>query len=137
MVALGRTIPALPVRDVATAVTYYRDRLGFSAVHVDDNFAVVQRDDARIHLWQAADDDWSARETLRERPVDSGAESFLAGTGSCRIESDDVDGLYAELAIADVLHPVSRDGIKDTDFGTHEFATVDADGNLIEFFRWL
>jgi catechol 2,3-dioxygenase-like lactoylglutathione lyase family enzyme len=137
MAALGRTIPALPVRDMSTAVTQYRDRLGFSVLHVDDSFAVVQRDDARIHLWQAADDDWSTREDLHVRPVDSGAESFLAGTGSCRIETDDIDGLYAELAGTDVLHAVSRDGIKDTDFGTREFATVDADGNLIEFFRWL
>ena len=136
MVVLGRTIPALPVRDVATAVTHYRDLLGFRALHVDDGFAVVQRDEARIHLWQAADEDWSGREDLRERPIDSGAESFLAGTASCRIETEDVDGLYAELAGTDVLHAVSRDGIKDTDFGTREFATVDPDGNLIEFFSW-
>jgi catechol 2,3-dioxygenase-like lactoylglutathione lyase family enzyme len=137
MASLGRTIPALPVRDVARAVSHYRDRLGFSALHVEDGFAVVRRDDARIHLWQAADDSWSTREDLRERPVDSGAESFLAGTGSCRIEAEDVDGLYAELADTSALHPASRDGVKDTDFGTREFATVDADGNLIEFFRWL
>lgn len=137
MAGLGRTIPALPVRDLAAAVAHFRDRLGFTALHAEDSFAVVQRDDARIHLWQAADRGWSAREDLRERPVDSGAESFLAGTASCRIETEDVDGLFAELAAADVLHPVSRDGVTETDFGTREFATVDADGNLIEFFRWL
>ena len=72
-----------------------------------------------------------------ERPVDSGAESFLAGTASCRIETEDIDGLYAELTAADVLHPVSRDGVSETDFGTREFAALDADGNLIEFFRWV
>ena len=66
----------------------------------------------------------------------SGAESFLAGTASCRIETEDVDGLYAELTATGVLHPVSRDGVTETDFGTREFATLDADGNLIEFFRW-
>ena len=43
---------------------------------------------------------------------------------------------YAELAAAGVLHPVSRDGVDDTDFGTREFATLDRDGNLISFFRW-
>jgi hypothetical protein len=36
----------------------------------------------------------------------------------------------------EVLHPVSRNGVTETDFGTREFATLDADGNLIEFFRW-
>lgn len=136
MAGLGRTIPALPVRDVGAAADYYRDRLGFSALHVDSDFAVLQRDDARVHLWQAADPSWSRREDLRERPIDSGAESFLAGTASCRIETEDVDGLYVELSAADVLHPVSRDGVTETDFGTREFAALDSDGNLIEFFRW-
>jgi uncharacterized glyoxalase superfamily protein PhnB len=137
MAGLGRTIPALPVRDVTTAVAHYRDRFGFTALHVDDGFAVLQRDEARVHLWQAGDASWSARLDLRERPVCSGAESFLAGTASCRIETEDVDGLYAELAAAGVLHSVSRDGVTETDFGTREFATVDADGNLLEFFRWM
>jgi hypothetical protein len=136
MAGLGRTIPALPVRSIATAVAHFRDRFGFASVHVEETFAVVQRDDARIHLWQAVDRSWSEREDLHERPVHSGAESFLAGTASCRIETEDVDGLYAELAATDVLHPVSRDGVTETDFGTSEFATLDADGNLVEFFRW-
>lgn len=137
MIVLGRTIPALPVRHVLTAVAYFRDRLGFEPVHVDDGFAVVQRDDARIHLWCADDTGWSVRQDLPQRPIASGAESFLAGTASCRIETEDVDDLYAELAATNVLHPVSRDSVTNTSFGTREFATVDADGNLIEFFRWL
>jgi catechol 2,3-dioxygenase-like lactoylglutathione lyase family enzyme len=137
MAGLGRTIPALPVRSITAAEAHFRDRLGFTALHVDDGFAVMERDDARIHLWEAADRTWQEREDLRERPIQSGAESFIAGTASCRIETEDVDALYAELAAADVLHPVSRDGVSETDFGTREFATLDADGNLIEFFRWV
>jgi len=137
MVSVGPSIPALPVGDVSTAVAHFRDRLKFTPIHVDDGFAVLGRDGARVHLWQAADRSWSERDDLRERPVRSGAESFLAGTASCRIETDDVDGLYAELAAADVLHPVSHDGVTETDFGTREFATLDADGNLIEFFHWV
>jgi catechol 2,3-dioxygenase-like lactoylglutathione lyase family enzyme len=133
MPGLGRTIPALPVRDIATAVAYYGDQLSFIPLHVDDTFAVVERDGARIHLWAADDGSWSSRQDLRDRPVDSGAESFLAGTASCRI---DVDGLFAELAGSAALHPASADGVRDTDFGTREFATLDRDGNLIEFFHW-
>jgi catechol 2,3-dioxygenase-like lactoylglutathione lyase family enzyme len=132
---LGRTIPALPVRDAGKAVAHYRDRLRFEVLHHDGSFAVLQRDDARLHLWEASDTSWQDRATP-ERPVCSGAESFLAGTASCRIEVTDVDGLYDELRAAGVLHPVSRDGVTDTDFGTREFATLDADGNLLEFFRW-
>jgi catechol 2,3-dioxygenase-like lactoylglutathione lyase family enzyme len=137
MAGLGQTIPALPVHDIVTAVSHYRARLGFTPLHVEDGFAVVQRDAAHLHLWQAGDASWLDRDDFRARPVVSGAESFLAGTASCRIETDDVDALYAELAPAGVLHPVSRDGVRETDFGTREFAALDADGNLIEFFRWL
>ena len=132
---LRRTIPALPVRDVAAAVAYYRDRFGFDALHEDDGFAVLARDDAVLHLWGATDEDWRSREDLDRNPICSGAESFLAGTASCRIEVSDVDALFAELRSAEVLHDVSRAGVTETDFGTREFATLDDDGNLLTFFR--
>lgn len=133
---LGQTIPALPVQDMAAAVSCYRDRFGFTVRHQDTGFAVLLRDDAEIHLWESSDSEWEQRESV-ERPVRSGAESFLAGTASCRIQVDEVDALYSELKEAGVLHPASRDGVGDTDFGTREFATVDVDGNLISFFRWI
>ena len=136
MPTLTQTIPALPVRSVADAVGFYRDRLGFETLHQDAGFAVVRRDDAVVHLWEAGDETWREREA-GERPVCSGAESFIAGTASCRVMVDDVDALYAELRDADVLHAVSRGGVTDTDFGTREFATLDLDGNLISFFRWV
>ena len=136
MPTLTQTIPALPVRSVAEAVRFYRDRLGFEALHHDGGFAVMGRDEAVLHLWEAGDEAWRERDR-GERPVCSGAESFIAGTASCRIMVDDVDGLYAELRAADVLHPVSRDGVVDTDFGTREFSTLDLDGNLLGFFRWV
>ena len=133
---LHRTIPALPVRDVAAAVVDYRDRFGFDALHETGDFAVLGRDDAVLHLWGATDDDWRSRGDLDRHPICSGAESFLAGTASCRIEVSDVDALYAELRSAGVLHDVSRPGVAATDFGTREFATLDSDGNLLTFFRW-
>ena len=133
---LHRTIPALPVRDMQAALAHYVERFGFEVRHHDGNFAVITRDDAVLHLWGATDEDWRTRPDLADRPICSGAESFIAGTASCRIEVTDVDALYAELHAADVLHPVSRDGVTTTDFGTREFATLDTDGNLISFFRW-
>lgn len=133
---LHRAIPALPVRDVLAAVAYYRERFGFDSPHETSDFAVLVRDDAVLHLWGATDDDWRSREDLERRPICSGAESFLAGTASCRIEVSDVDALFGELQSAGVLHEVSRDGVDATDFGTREFATLDSDGNLLTFFRW-
>ena len=38
---------------------------------------------------------------------------------------------------ADVLHPVSKESVEVTDFGTREFATLDLDGNLVTFFEWV
>jgi catechol 2,3-dioxygenase-like lactoylglutathione lyase family enzyme len=133
---LGQTIPAMPVRDAALAVGFYRDRLGFEALHHDGGFAVMCRDDAIVHLWEASDESWQERDSV-ERPVRSGAESFIAGTASCRIVVEGVDDLYDELRRSDVLHPVSKDGVEDTDFGTREFATLDQDGNLVTFFQWV
>jgi catechol 2,3-dioxygenase-like lactoylglutathione lyase family enzyme len=130
-----KTIPALPVRDVGAAVTHYRDRFGFEAPHVADDFAILTRDDAVLHLWGATDEEWRSREDLTARPICSGAESFLAGTASCRIETADVDALFRELQPRGVLHDVSQSGPCVTDFGTREFAAVDLDGNLLTFFR--
>ena len=118
------------------SVAYYRERFGFDASHETTDFSVLVRDDAVIHLWSATDETWRSRRDLSEQPVRSGAESFLAGTASCRIEVADVHALYDELKAQGVLHPVSRDGVDETDFGTHEFATLDRDGNLLSFFRW-
>ena len=132
---LSQTIPALPVRSTEESVDFYRDRLGFDVLHHDGGFAVLVRDDAVLHLWEAGDESWNERETI-ERPVRSGAESFIAGTASCRIVVEGVDDLYEEMRASDVLHPVSKESVDDTDFGTREFATLDADGNLVTFFQW-
>jgi catechol 2,3-dioxygenase-like lactoylglutathione lyase family enzyme len=136
VVKLSRTIPALPVRDAAAAVDFYRGRLGFEVLHHDGGFAVMARDEAVLHLWQAGDEGWRERDSL-DRPIRSGAESFIAGTASCRVVVDGVDELYEELRRSDVLHPVSKEGVDDTDYGTREFATLDLDGNLITFFQWV
>ena len=135
MVSMSQTIPAMPMRDVAAGVDFYRERLGFDVVHHDEGFAVLRRDEAVVHLWEASDESWNERDAL-ETPVRSGAESFIAGTASFRVLVDGVDELYEELRARDVLHPVSRDGVDDTDFGTREFATLDLDGNLVTFFQW-
>jgi hypothetical protein len=134
-VGMSTTIPALPVRDVRAAVAHCRDRVGFEAVHAADDFAVLVRDEAVLHLWGTVDEDWRTREDLTARPICSGAESFLAGTASCRVEVADVDALFRELQPRGVLHDVSQGGVDVTGFGTREFATVDLDGNLLSFFH--
>jgi catechol 2,3-dioxygenase-like lactoylglutathione lyase family enzyme len=133
---LDQTIPAMPVRSVADAMGFYRERLGFEVLHHDGGFAVLCRDEAVVHLWEAGDESWRERGSI-ERPVRSGAESFIAGTASFRIRVEGVDELYEEMRRSDVLHRVSKSGADDTDFGTREFATLDQDGNLVTFFQWV
>ena len=137
MVSLTQTIPAMPVREMPAAVAFYRDRLGFDVLHHDGGFAVLGRDEAVVHLWESGDETWRERTDVAEKPVCTGAESFIAGTASFRIQVTGVDELYEEMTKADVLHPVSKEGVDDTDFGTREFATLDQDGNLVTFFEWV
>ena len=80
--------------------------------------------EAEVHLWAASDQSWKERGELARRPVCSGAESFIAGTASYRIEMDHVDALYAELVAAAVPHP--------GDPGS-AVAALDLEGNLLTF----
>ena len=133
MIQMLSAIPALPVRDVTTSIPFYRDVLGFSMPHHDGGFAIFYRDGVEIHLWQADDESWRTRTS--EQPVRSGAESFIAGTASCRIAVTSVDELYTRLHQANVIHPNAH--ISTTDYGTREFGVTDPDNNLITFFERL
>jgi catechol 2,3-dioxygenase-like lactoylglutathione lyase family enzyme len=133
--ALRSATPALPVRDIAAAVAHYVDRFSFEEVHSEESFAVLARGDVVLHLWGSTDESWRSREGLATQPIRSGAESFLSGTASCRIQVTGVDALFAELEPQGVLHPVARGGVTSTDFGTREFATLDLAGNLLTFFE--
>ena len=132
MVTFAATTPALPSADVARAIAFYSEKLGFEPLHVEDGFAVLRRDDVTVNLWGATDDSWHARSDW-ERPIVSGAESFIAGTASCRVEVSGVDDLYARCADEGIVHPNGH--IKNTWWGTREFGVLDPDGNLIGFYE--
>lgn len=136
-VTLTTAVPTLPVREVRAAAEFYADRLGLAPAHLEDGFAVLRRDAVELHLWQAGDRSWQALVDFQERPVRSGAESFLAGTGSCRLGTGtpaELEQLYAACRNAGVLHPVSVPGIETTTYGVRQFHVLDLDGNLVTFF---
>ncbi|HEX8510592.1 MAG TPA: VOC family protein [Propionibacteriaceae bacterium] len=138
--SLGTAIPALPVADIAAATGFYTQRLGFTVVHKSPDFAIVARDHCTLHLWLADDRSWPDRRDLSRRPIRSGAESFLAGTASCRIEVPEAAALHAlsdEMRTAQTLHRASRDGVTSTDYGHLELHVSDRDGNLLSFFTRL
>jgi catechol 2,3-dioxygenase-like lactoylglutathione lyase family enzyme len=135
--SLTSAVPALPVRDVAKAVSFYCSRLGFAQVHVELTFAVLRLDGVELHLWQADDASWSGRADLAERPVRSGAESFLAGTASCRLQvgtPEELEERFRQCADSEALHPVSKGGPESTTFGVRQFHVLDRDGNLVTYF---
>jgi catechol 2,3-dioxygenase-like lactoylglutathione lyase family enzyme len=132
MVSFVSSTPALPSRDIARSNDFYRDTLGFEIVHTDDGFSVLRRDRVLVNLWGATDESWQTRSEWA-RPVVSGAESFIAGTASCRIEVAGVDELYAHCEERGIVHPHGK--IDDTSWGTREFGALDPDGNLIGFYE--
>ena len=124
-------IPTLPVRHTSQSVSFYRDKLGFTVRHEDSGFAILQRDAVEIHLWEASDEGWNSRTAAS--PVVSGAESFIAGTASCRVQVIGVDELHGELQPLNIMHPNAQ--LADKPWGTREFAILDPDNNLITFFE--
>lgn len=113
--------PAFPVRDVPSAVAFYRDRLGFEARHVDGGFGIMRRDDIEIHLWEA------------NSPDTPGAEPHLAGSASCRVEVEGVRALYDAYRERDVIHPNGALAVQP--WGVEDFTILDLDGNAITFFE--
>lgn len=131
MTKLLQAIPALPVRDQEQGSAFYRDQLGFSVAFRDEGFTKLVRDEVEIHLWVANDERWQNRDGAC--PVVSGAESFIAGTHSCRIGVEAVDDLHRVLQPLGILHPNGQ--LEDMPWGTREFGVLDPDGNLITFFE--
>jgi hypothetical protein len=134
---LGPSIPALPMSSTAATTVFYRDRLRFTVEHSEDAFLIVRRDACVLHLWLADDSGWRDRADFVSAPIRSGAEDFLAGTASCRIEVSDgaaLDALFTEMTEEDVLHRVSRSGVATTDYGMREVHVTDSDNNLLTFF---
>jgi len=113
--------PVLPVRDVPEAIRYYTERLGFALRFQDrpqdPRYAGVERDGVRLHL------QWHDAADFRDA-VDAVMLRFVV---------DDVDALFAEYADRAVFH--AQTALRDTDWGTREFAFYDRDGNGLTFYR--
>lgn len=144
-IRMTRTIPALPVTNIRTATEFYASKLGFQTAHAEDEFAIVKRDDAVIHLWAARDDAWRTRldavldgriviDRATLSVVVSGAETFLAGTASCRIEVAGIDALHDEYRQTGVLYaPDTR--VEMQPWGDRDFPALDLHRNLLTFFE--
>jgi uncharacterized glyoxalase superfamily protein PhnB len=135
MIQFKTAIPALPVVNIAKAIAFYESRMGFMARHREETFAIVVRGGIEIHLWASCDRSWKFRSlVLFLKPVRTGAETFLAGTASCRIEVDGIDELYQEYKAQGLLHD-EHAVIEEQYWGHRDFPILDLHGNLITFYE--
>lgn len=135
MKRLKNTIPALPVVSIEKAIEFYETKMGFHARHRESSFAILVRDAVEIHLWASCDGSWKFRSILLFlRPIWSGAETFLAGTASCRIEVEGIDELYQEYKSQNILNG-EQAVIELQHWGHRDFPIVDLYGNLITFYQ--
>lgn len=123
-------IPVLPASDIERSAAFYEQALGMRVRFRNDSYAVLARDSVELHLWAAMDQTWKDRSAMP--PVVSGAESFIAGTASCRIMAGDIDRLYEEMKATGIVHPNGH--LEAKWYGLREFAILDPDKNLVSFY---
>ncbi len=113
--------PVLPVKDVLEALDFYVNRLGFKIGFADDSknptYAGVLKDGIEIHLQWHDVKEW---ETAQDRPM-------------LRIVTQNIEALYEEYASKDVFHAHTL--IRETPWGTKEFAFYDPFQNGLTFYR--
>ena len=112
--------PVLPTRDVRNSIAFYVERLGFTLNGQDSSsdprYAVVGRDDVELHLQWHDPAEWAAV----ERPM-------------IRFEVPAIEKLFEEFKSAGVFHEQTT--LRDTPWGTREFAFFDPDSNGLTFYR--
>jgi predicted lactoylglutathione lyase len=132
---MKKTVPALPVQDIKQSMEFYTTKLGFTVRHHDESFCIVVRDEIEIHLWKSGDDTWKNKgASLAVDPICSGAESFLAGTASCRIEVQGINELFDEYKKQGAIYNPDTI-IERQPWGNWEFPSLDHHRNLLTFYE--
>ena len=118
--SLQQIHPVLPVKNVIEALHYYVEKLGFTVAFADDDknpgYAGVRRDNIELHLQWHDPKEWGT-----------------IGTPSIRIVTNEIEALYAEYKSQDVFH--KNTALKETPWGTKEFAFFDPYMNGLTFYR--
>jgi catechol 2,3-dioxygenase-like lactoylglutathione lyase family enzyme len=109
MITFGRMAPTLAVTDMQRALHFYSQILGMEKTFENGNsFAIVQRDDAELHL------------TLAPSASQANVAHLLVS---------DARGLHDHL----VAHGVSIvKKLRDAPYGLRDFIFADPDGNRID-----
>ena len=121
-------IPSVRVADMAEALRFYRDVLGFEVLRggPEDSNCSLQHGTGRLMLETAADHYGAAyNAAIRERLGSLSPHALY-------IESDDVDRLHGRIAAegARILDPLA-----DRPWGQREFTVEDPEGNWLTFWQ--
>jgi len=114
--------PTLPSQDVSSSIDYYVNELGFDLEFQDNpsdpTYAGVRRGNVELHLQWHDPKEWTAV----ERPM-------------LRFLIDEIDALFAEYQKQNVFHLNTE--LRNTAWGTREFAFYDLYGNGLTFYEEL
>ena len=114
MASLTQLRPMIEVQDLDATVAFWRDKLGFSvAATFETTWCLMARDGLRVMFNLHADDH------VHEH-----------GSVSLYLDTDDVDGLHAELVRSGA--PVQGEPVT-YPWGMRQFAVTDSNGLLIQF----
>ena len=111
MPKFGRVAPGVPVSNIADALRFYRDVLGFTVSFTNGcpvSFAVIKQGDAELHL---------------------GVDPGKAGSLHAHLMVDDLDGVYDRLLRSGIA---VRQPPKVQEWGLRDIVVADPDGNTFE-----
>ncbi|WP_316850133.1 bleomycin resistance protein [Pedobacter agri] len=105
-------VPILASLNTERTIKFYTEKLGFTFHSEWDGYLIFSRDGIDLHFWST------------DNP------EYLKNTG-CYINVTEVDQLYQEYKIQNVIHP--EGAIKDMPWEMRQFSILDNNGNIIHF----
>jgi len=110
MASLSRIAPELPASNLEESINYYEQKLGFQLAMQMSDYAIVERDDVTIHLFQGG----------ARKHTPAGAHIF----------THDLEALHAELEQrgAHLSQKILR-----KPWGNRDFRVKDVFGNELKF----
>lgn len=107
--------PVLASLDIKRSAGFFRSKLGFKELHVDQGvYGIVSNGAVEIHFWACND-------------------RRIAEATSCRVRVHRIESLYAQCASYGIVHPNAP--LASRPWGATEFAILDPDGNLVTFYE--
>jgi len=105
--------PVLPSQDIQRDIKWYQKYTGFTPLHYDNMYAVLQRENLYIHLqWHANTDD-----------------DPLLGGSVIKIIVEDIQPIFEEFIKRETIKPEKLR--MNTPWKTHEFGFFDLNKNAI------